>query len=74
MELSQFSLEGQVALVIGGGRGIGKTTAIRFAKAGANIAVTSRKLPDLEKIADEIRSLGRKSLAVVTHVGRVDQL
>ncbi len=74
MELSQFSLEGQVALITGGSRGIGKMTAIRFAKAGADVAVTSRKLPDLEKVADEIRNMGRRSLAVGTHVGRIDQL
>ncbi|MBC8273363.1 MAG: SDR family NAD(P)-dependent oxidoreductase, partial [Chloroflexi bacterium] len=56
MELSQFSLEGQVALVTGGSRGMGKATAIGFAKAGADVAVASRKLPDLEVVADEIRA------------------
>ena len=74
MNLSQFSLEGQVALVTGGSRGMGEATAIAFAEAGADVAVTSRKLPELEKVADEIRSLGRKSLAVATHLGRMDQL
>ena len=74
MDVSQFSLEGKVALVTGGSRGMGEATAIGFAKAGADVAVTSRKLPDLEKMADEIRGLDRKSLAVATHVGRMDQL
>ena len=74
MVSSGFSLEGKVALVTGGSRGIGKATAIGFAQAGADVAVTSRKLPDLEAVADEIKSLGRKSLAVVTHIGRMDQL
>jgi len=74
MVSSQFSLEGKVALVTGGSRGIGKATAIGFARAGADVVVTSRKQPDLEVVADEIRSLGRKSLTVVTHVGRTDQL
>ena len=74
MELSQFSLEGQVALVTGGSRGIGEATALGFAKAGADVAVASRKLPDLEVVVDKIRSLGRRSLAVATHVGRMDQL
>ncbi|MFC1977248.1 SDR family NAD(P)-dependent oxidoreductase [Chloroflexota bacterium] len=73
MELSQFSLEGKVALVTGGSRGIGKAIAIGFAQAGADVVVASRKLPDLEKVADEIRSLGRKSLAVSAHVGRMEQ-
>jgi len=74
VELSQFSLEGKVALVSGGSRGIGRATAIGFAKAGADVAVTSRQLPDLEVVTDEIRALGRKSLAVATHIGRMDQI
>ena len=74
MELSQFSLEGKVALITGGSRGMGEATAIAFAKAGADVAVTSRKLPELEKVADEVRKLGRRSLAVATHLGRMDEL
>jgi NAD(P)-dependent dehydrogenase (short-subunit alcohol dehydrogenase family) len=74
MALTQFSLEGKVALITGASRGIGKETAIRFAEAGADVVVTSRKLPDLEKVADVIRSMGRKSLAVATHVGKMDQI
>ena len=74
MDLSQFSLEGQVALITGGSRGMGESTAYVFAEAGADVAVTSRKLPELERVAGKVRELGRKSLAVPTHVGRIDQL
>jgi dehydrogenase/reductase SDR family member 4 len=74
MDLSQFSLENKVALVTGGSRGIGRATALAFARAGAHVAVTSRKLPDLEEVAGEVRGLGRKALAVAAHVGRIDQL
>jgi len=55
MDLPQFSLEGKVALVTGGSRGIGQATAITLAQAGADVAVTSRKLPDLEVVAQPLR-------------------
>ena len=68
-----FSLSGKVALVTGGSRGIGRAIAIGLAKFGADVAVTSRKLPDLEEVAAEIKGLGRRSMAVATHVGRMDE-
>lgn len=74
MNLSRFSLSGKVALVTGGSRGIGKATAVGFAEAGADVVVTSRKLSDLEKVADEIKMLGRRALAVSAHVGRIEQI
>ena len=74
MSQDHFSLAGKTALITGGSRGIGEATAITFAQAGADVAVTSRKLPDLERVAAEIKKLGRKSLAVECHVGRMEQL
>jgi NAD(P)-dependent dehydrogenase (short-subunit alcohol dehydrogenase family) len=74
VDLPQFSLTGKVALVTGGSRGIGEATAKLLARAGADVAVTSRKLPDLERVAGEVRALGRRALAVECHVGRMEQL
>lgn len=74
MDLPQFSLEGKVVLVTGGSRGIGEATAVTFARAGADVAVTSRKLPDLERVAGEVEKQGRRSLALEAHLGRMDQL
>ncbi|MDD9936143.1 MAG: 3-oxoacyl-ACP reductase FabG [Myxococcales bacterium] len=74
MDLPKFSLEGKVALVTGGSRGIGEACAKALAKAGADVAVTSRKAPDLDRVAGDIRALGRRALATECHVGRIDQL
>ena len=68
MTLPDFSLTGRVALVTGAKRGIGRTIALTFAEAGADVVVCGRTLSDLEKVAEEISALGRRSLAVKTNV------
>ena len=62
--MSKFALDGKVALVTGGSRGIGREIALGLAQAGADIVLASRKLPDLEAVANEISKLGRKALSV----------
>ncbi|MFC1822163.1 SDR family NAD(P)-dependent oxidoreductase [Thermodesulfobacteriota bacterium] len=66
MSLERFSLEGKVAVVTGGSRGFGKAIALGFADAGADVVVASRTQADLDKVAEEIKSKGRKSLAIAT--------
>ena len=69
-----LSLSGKVALVTGGSRGNGKASALGFAKAGADVAIVSRNQTDLEKVAEEIRGLGRKCIAVSAHLGRMESI
>ncbi len=68
MNTDYLSLEGKVALVTGGSRGIGRAIALTLADAGADVVVSSRKLASLELVANEIRGMGRRSLAVAAHV------
>src|SRR6185312_243492 len=54
-------LENQIAVVTGASRGIGRAIALKFASEGADIVCVSRKAEDLEKVAAEVRVLGRKA-------------
>src|SRR5216684_6035342 len=73
MAKSPFSLEGKTAIVTGG-TGIGKSIAIEFARAGADVALCSRKLEHLEPVAQEIANLGRRTFAVALDVRQEDQV
>lgn len=57
------SLTNQIAVVTGAGRGIGRAIALKFAQEGADVAVVSRTQENSEKVANEIRALGRKAWA-----------
>ena len=70
MGTPSLSLEGQVAVVTGGGTGIGRGIALEFAKAGADVVVASRRLSVLEKVSEEVTTLGKRSLAVQTDISR----
>jgi NAD(P)-dependent dehydrogenase (short-subunit alcohol dehydrogenase family) len=63
-----FDLTGKRALVTGGGRGIGRAISLALAVAGADVAITSRKVEDAEPVAAEIRARERKSVAVALDV------
>jgi dehydrogenase/reductase SDR family protein 4 len=72
--MTTTSLHGKVALVTGGGRGIGKAIAAHLAEAGANVVIASRKLPNLQATAEELSRLPGKVVPIECHVGRLDQL
>lgn len=70
----QLSLEGKVALVTGGSRGLGRAMVLGLAKAGADVVIASRKLESCEQVAAEVRGIGRRALPFSAHAGRMESL
>jgi NAD(P)-dependent dehydrogenase (short-subunit alcohol dehydrogenase family) len=68
----EFDLTGRVAVVTGGGSGIGRDTALLLAERGADVVVAGRRSEPLEEAADEIRKRGVRALAVPTDVRKPD--
>jgi len=71
--LSQFRLDGKVALVTGGSRGLGREMVRAFARVGADVVIASRKEDACIELAHEIeKETGQRTLAVGCHVGQWD--
>jgi NAD(P)-dependent dehydrogenase (short-subunit alcohol dehydrogenase family) len=69
-----FDLSGKVALVTGGSRGLGYQMVTAFAARGADVIIASRKLDNCERVAEEVRSLGRRALPWSVHAARWDSI
>ena len=72
--IERFKLEGKTALVTGGGRGIGKAFCLALAQAGADVAVADLDEASAKGTAEEIRVLGRRSLALKVDVTRPEEV
>jgi NAD(P)-dependent dehydrogenase (short-subunit alcohol dehydrogenase family) len=68
MEFPSFDLTDKVAVLVGAGRGIGRTLALGLANAGADMVICSRTRSELESLAQEIHSMGRRALVQSTDV------
>ncbi len=69
MNIPTLRADGKVVVVTGASKGLGRAMALGFAEAGADVVVSSRKLAACEAVAQEIREMDRRSLAVACHVG-----
>lgn len=74
MIANEYRVDGKVAIVTGGGRGIGKAIALVLAEAGADVAVAARSREQIEQTAEEIRKLQRRALAIPTDVSNEEQV
>jgi NAD(P)-dependent dehydrogenase (short-subunit alcohol dehydrogenase family) len=69
-----FRLDGKVAVVTGASRGIGEAIAAALAAQGAKVVLASRKIQDLQKVAERITAAGGTALAVACHTGKPDDI
>jgi NAD(P)-dependent dehydrogenase (short-subunit alcohol dehydrogenase family) len=67
-------LEGRIALVVGGGRGLGRATAKVFASEGADVVVAARTKSEIDKVVEEIKSLEGEGLAIQTDATNPEQV
>ncbi|MDD5702490.1 MAG: SDR family NAD(P)-dependent oxidoreductase [Dehalococcoidales bacterium] len=74
LDTSRFSLEGKVALIVGGSGDLGHSIVNRFVEAGATVLLTSRKVENLQKVADEVNAKGGKAAAFASHLGKSEEV
>lgn len=73
MTVPTLDATGKVVVVTGGSKGLGRAMALGFAAAGADVVVSSRKPGACEDVAEQIRAMGRRAMAVACHVGDWEQ-
>lgn len=71
---AMFDLNGRVALVTGGSKGIGKAMCMGLARHGARVVVSSRKIDQCEAAVEEIRAAGGEAVAIAANAGKHEEL
>jgi NAD(P)-dependent dehydrogenase (short-subunit alcohol dehydrogenase family) len=69
-----FNLKGKVAVVTGGGRGIGRFISQGLAEAGADLSIGSRKVQNCRQVAEELKKLGIRAIGVECDMGKVEDI
>ena len=72
--MNPYRLDGKVAVVTGGGKGIGRGIALCLAEAGADVVVCARTTADVKSVAAEVQALGRRAIAISADVTQEDQV
>ena len=72
--LEKLSLDGKTIVITGGGTGLGREMSVAMAKAGADLVVAGRRQGPIDEVADDVRNVGRRALAISTDVTDTSQV
>lgn len=72
MILDLFRLDGRVAIVTGAGRGIGAASAVALAECGADVVIASRTQSDLDSVAAQVQSVGKRAISVAVDLSDIE--